>query len=118
MTIRELLALLDELTKAELTPSLAAQSARLRARLPEYDAESELTTAEDLFRELETPFYLAVVLLEHAEWLVAQNRSSEAEPLLDEARETFQRLAATPWLDRAERVAGIERQPTEQAAAH
>jgi hypothetical protein len=46
------------------------------------------------------PFYLAVTQLEHAEWLVTQDRPEEAEPLLGDARETFERLQATPWLDR------------------
>jgi hypothetical protein len=98
--IRKLLALLDALTAAELTPPLRAQQARFRARLPEYNAESELAAAEQLFREHEAPFHLAVVQAEHAAWLTAQNRSDEAEPLLAEARETFERLQATPWLDR------------------
>jgi hypothetical protein len=42
-----------------------------------------------------------VTHLEHAEWLDGQGRSEEAEPLLAEARETFERLEATPWLERA-----------------
>ena len=31
---------------------------------------------------------------------VAQGRADETEPLLDEAREIFERLGATPWLER------------------
>ena len=50
------------------------------------------------------PFYLAVTELEHAEWLVAQNRAGDADPLLIEAREIFERLDATPWRERADRV--------------
>ena len=100
--IRELLGLLDGLTAAEFGPSLRAQQARFRARLPEYDPESEFATAERLFRELEAPFHLAVVQLEHAEWLAQQGQRDEAEPLLAEARETFERLEATPWLERAD----------------
>ena len=46
------------------------------------------------------PFYLAVVQLEHAELLVASGRAEECEPLLSEAREIFERLRATPWLER------------------
>ena len=53
------------------------------------------------------PFYLAVTQLEHAEWLAAQGASDEAEPLLAEAREIFERLEAAPWLERA----GEGRQP-------
>ena len=39
--------------------------------------------------------------LEHGEWLGEQGRADEAEPLLAEAREIFERLGATPWLERA-----------------
>jgi hypothetical protein len=46
------------------------------------------------------PFYLARTELEWSEWLVAQGRSEEAEPLLAEAREIFGRLEAKPWLQR------------------
>jgi hypothetical protein len=52
------------------------------------------------FRELLVPFYLAVVRLEHAEWLTAQGGADEADQLLAEAREIFERLEATPWLER------------------
>jgi hypothetical protein len=33
--------------------------------------------------------------LEHGDWLAAQGRAEEAEPLLVEAREAFERLEAT-----------------------
>ena len=47
------------------------------------------------------PFYVAITLLEHGEWLVSQSRADEASPLFDEAREIFERLGAAPWTDRA-----------------
>jgi hypothetical protein len=50
-------------------------------------------------------FRHAVPLLEHAEWLIAQERASEARPLLDQAREAFEQLGATPWLERAAAIA-------------
>ena len=53
-----------------------------------------------MFREFGFVFYLAVTQLEHGEWLVGEGRDAEAEPLLSEARETFERLRATPWLER------------------
>jgi len=46
-----------------------------------------------------------VTELEHAEWLRDQGRADEAEPLLTEAREIFERLEAGPWLERASGVA-------------
>ena len=48
------------------------------------------------------PFYLAVTRLEHADWLATQDRTGEAQPLLSEAREIFERLEAKPWLERLE----------------
>jgi hypothetical protein len=48
-----------------------------------------------------------VVQLEHAEWLAGQGRRDEAEPLIAEARETFERLEAAPWLERATQL-GVE----------
>jgi len=107
--IRTLLGSLDGL--GVLSPSLEAQQARFRARLPEYDADAELSTAEEIFHRLEAPFYLAVVQLEHAEWLARQGRAVEAERLLAEAREVFERLEARPWLERASAPAAGARVP-------
>jgi predicted ATPase/class 3 adenylate cyclase len=112
--LRELLASLDELRPGELSTLLKALQTRFRARLAETDADVEFGTAERLFGELEMAFYVAVTQLEHAEWLTAQSRSGEAEPLLDEARETFERLRAAPWLDR---VAAAQRQEQTQIPA-
>jgi len=72
-------------------------------------AERKFRGAAALFRELSTPFYLAVVLLEHGEWLTESGRPDEAEPLLEEAREIFGRLGAAPWLERLDAVAEPER---------
>jgi tetratricopeptide (TPR) repeat protein len=108
-TVEELLAGLDELRPVERTQSLQAHQERFRARLAERAgdsarAESSLKRAGASFRELGMPFWLAVSLLELSEFLARQRRESEAQPLLDEAREIFTRLAATPWLERAERA--------------
>ena len=48
---------------------------------------------------------MAVTELEHGEWLVAQGRGDEAEQLLAEAREIFERLEAKPWLERLDTAA-------------
>ena len=58
-----------------------------------------------MFRELGSPFWLAVTLLEHGEWLVQEGRGAQAGPMLDEASDIFERLRARPWLERAEKVA-------------
>jgi hypothetical protein len=57
-----------------------------------------------LFREIGVPFWLAVTLLEHGEWLVSDGRAEDAAPLLTEARTIFERLDANPWLERIGRV--------------
>ncbi|HEY6151063.1 MAG TPA: adenylate/guanylate cyclase domain-containing protein [Gaiellaceae bacterium] len=72
-------------------------------------AEERFRAAAEILREISARFYLAVVLLEHGEWLVQSGRPEDAEPLLREARETFERLKAAPWLERMGTVAELER---------
>jgi tetratricopeptide (TPR) repeat protein len=108
----QLLVTVEELPAGLRPPFLAATAHRFRARLAGDDpgADREFSAAEAGLRELVLPFHLSVVQLEHGEWLVAQGRDDDAELLLSAARETFLRLAATPWLERAARVgaAGLE----------
>ncbi len=92
-----------------MPPFLRAQALRFRARLAALrgstqEVERGFKAAAGAFRELSTPFWLAVTLLEHAEWLSDQGRPRDAEPLFDDAQETFERLKATPWLDRVART--------------
>jgi tetratricopeptide (TPR) repeat protein len=106
----QVLGQIDSLREGELPPLLAAQAARFHARLSanrkqHERAESGFRTAMELFRRLATPFHLAVTELEHAEWLASQDRRGEVEPFLAEARETFERLQAQPWLERVDTVA-------------
>ncbi|MFI9534431.1 AAA family ATPase [Nocardia fusca] len=57
------------------------------------------------------PFERAQTRLDYGEWLRRQRRIAEARPLLSAALETFQRLGARPWIERAQaelRAAGIE----------
>ena len=116
----ELLAPLATLPPVERTHSLQAQEARLQACLAAAGGERDgveprYKRAAALFRELGTPFWLAVTLLEHGEWLVASGRGDEAAPLLGEAREIFERLRARPWLERVEWAAGARRGAPELA---
>jgi tetratricopeptide (TPR) repeat protein len=99
----EFLLTIEALPPGLRPPFLDAQAHRFRARLAATadPADAGYRTASTRFRELELPFWLAVTLLEHGEWLGEQGRSIEAEPLLAEAREIFERLGATPWLERA-----------------
>ena len=75
---------------------LDAQALRFRARLAgsAEAAIEQYEAAEKRFRELGVVFWLAVTLLEHGEL-------TGDTALLDEAREIFEGLKATPWLERA-----------------
>jgi class 3 adenylate cyclase/tetratricopeptide (TPR) repeat protein len=110
----EMLATVEELPAGLRPPFLAATAHRFRAGLAGDDpgADRQFTEAASILREVELPFHLAVVLLEHGEWLAARGRPDDAEPPLAEARETFGRLGAAPWLARAERpLSGREPEP-------
>jgi class 3 adenylate cyclase/tetratricopeptide (TPR) repeat protein len=104
----ELLTDVEHLSVGLRPPLLDAATHRYRARMAGDDpsADASFTRAAAQLRALEIPFHLAVVLLEHGEWLIAQGRPEDAEPFLVEARETFERLEATPWLERLEGVRG------------
>jgi tetratricopeptide (TPR) repeat protein len=114
--LAELVALVDAAPPAASSPVLRAEAARLSAALAARRGDVEaaaglLRTAEGLLREVETPFLLAQVLVEHAELLAADDRAGEALVLAGEAREIFAELRATPWLERAVRALA----PLEQA---
>jgi class 3 adenylate cyclase/tetratricopeptide (TPR) repeat protein len=107
--VEELLAVVQDASPGEVTPWLRAEAARLSARHAATRGEHEVVepgfaASEGILRRLELVFDLAVVELEHAEWLVEQGRPDEAEPLLAEASATFERLRATPWIERAQRL--------------
>jgi class 3 adenylate cyclase/tetratricopeptide (TPR) repeat protein len=94
--IEELLALVEDVPVGSRPPYLDAQAKRFRARL---DGDpSGYDAAAERFGELSLPFWLAVTLLEHGE--LTGDKSS-----LDEAREIFDGLKATPWLERLDAVA-------------
>ncbi|MFI1756639.1 AAA family ATPase [Streptomyces sp. NPDC020571] len=57
------------------------------------------------------PFERAQIRLDYGEWLRRQRRIAAARPLLTGALDTFRRLGARPWIERAKaelRAAGIE----------
>jgi class 3 adenylate cyclase/tetratricopeptide (TPR) repeat protein len=109
----ELLVIVEQQPAGLLPPFLAAIAHRFRARLAGDDpaADGSFTAAAAQLRALDLPFYLAVVLLEHGEWLSARGRPDDASPLLAEARETFERLGAVPWLERADAALPAGREP-------
>jgi tetratricopeptide (TPR) repeat protein len=100
----------DALGPEQTEPGVRAQTTRFRAQISA--AAGDVTRAEESFkvaaasfREYGMPFYLACTQQEHAEWLISVGRADEAEPLVAEAREVFERLRATPWLERANALA-------------
>jgi tetratricopeptide (TPR) repeat protein len=105
--VNELLAHVDELSQGLRPPLLEATAHRFRAHLAGDDpgADRHFTAAAAQLRALELPFHLAVVQLEYGEWLTARGQPDDAQPVLAEARDTFERLQAQPWLDRVEAVA-------------
>jgi hypothetical protein len=58
------------------------------------------------FVAMRRPFWAAVTRLEYARALVAQDRDSEAEGLVRQARAAFAELRAAPWLQQADALAG------------
>jgi hypothetical protein len=93
-----------QLPPARRSPIVTAQLTRYDAHLAAQAgdgeaAEQRFRHAAELLREVGAQFWLAIVLLEHAETTPA-----DAEPLLAEAREIFERLEAEPWLERLGRL--------------
>jgi len=107
--VERLLGEVGALAPGQTTPSLRAQTARFAARLAAGRGEHErvepsFEAATSGFRELAMPFALAVTQLEQAEWLSSRGRSAELVELLADAKATFERLKARPWLERVARV--------------
>jgi class 3 adenylate cyclase/tetratricopeptide (TPR) repeat protein len=103
--LEDLLALAAAFGAGESTPYWRAQASRLEARLAASRAESDVVEARFMaaagtFREIGVPFWLAVTLTEHAEWMAAAGKAEQAEPSLTEARDIFERLGAAPWVER------------------
>jgi tetratricopeptide (TPR) repeat protein len=105
-----LVGIVESLKPGELTPFLRANGRRFRASIDirrgsTAGVDERFRAAALEFRELGIPFWLAMTLLEHAEWLTREGRTTDAAPVLAEAREIFERLGARPWMERAERLA-------------
>jgi class 3 adenylate cyclase/tetratricopeptide (TPR) repeat protein len=107
--VERLLQTVEDPRPGRVPQLIRAQALRFRARAAAAagdgdEAERLFRGAAGLFRELATPFPMAATRLEHGEWLTAHGRGDEADEALAEAAEVFARLAATPWLERVERV--------------
>jgi tetratricopeptide (TPR) repeat protein len=103
----ELVSSVEGWRPGETSPFMQGMVMRFRARLAPAGPEADglFRSAAGLFREIGAPFYQACILLEHAEWLMANGRTDDAAPLISEARETFERLKANPWLERLDAAA-------------
>jgi class 3 adenylate cyclase/tetratricopeptide (TPR) repeat protein len=93
--VKELLAWVEQVPPSGQSPYLEAQRLRFRARLA--GDPVGLASAAAGFRSLGVPFWEAVAQLEQGELL----GGDEAARLIAEARATFERLEALPWLERA-----------------
>jgi tetratricopeptide (TPR) repeat protein len=105
--LEELLVLIRSDAVARRTRFHRAHVARVEARSggrPDDEVDRLFTSSVDTFRDIGFPFWKAVVLLEHGEWLDRNGRGPEAGPRVAEARSIFEGLQAKPWVDRAERV--------------
>jgi len=107
--VTQLLKWSEQLSPSARPGFVEAQSVRFASRFAarQGDAtavEPGFARAAVMFRELSMPFYLAITQLEHGEWLTAQARANDAQPLLEEAHETFARLGAKPYLKRTEQA--------------
>lgn len=113
VTLAELVSFVDGLRPGERPPYLEGQGARFRAYLAgsrgdREAAERAFVEAEGVFTRIRTPFRLAVVQLEHAEWLAALGEALTAQQLAADAAATFARLQADPWIERARRIVVAE----------
>ena len=106
--LEDLLALIRSDAVARRTRFHQAHVARVEARSgakPDDEVDRLFTSSVDTFRVIGFPFWTAVTLLEQGEWLDARGgRSSEAAPLVTEARSIFEGLQAKPWIDRVDRI--------------
>lgn len=107
----EVLHEIESLSPGDSSASLQALAGRFRARLSPNPHDEDFAFAIDTFRELGMQFYLAVTLVDYAEALADHGRPERATAYFHEAREIFERLGATPWIERVRRA--DERSPAE-----
>jgi plasmid stabilization system protein ParE len=100
--------LLDQQPRGHIPPVLRAESQRIRARLHAAQADPSAADAFDAatqgFRQLGSPYHLAVGLLDQAEYLTATDDPQTAQQLAAEAEGIAERLGAQPLLKRVRRL--------------
>ena len=96
------LELLEQLVRADHPVYLRAQLGRCRALVAEgEDADPLFEAALELHAGSQTPFQRARTELAYGERLRRRNIRAESRKHLRAALETFERLGAKPWIDRA-----------------
>jgi class 3 adenylate cyclase/tetratricopeptide (TPR) repeat protein len=110
--VDRLLAWVDGHPDGHLHPLIRADRLRVRARLlaarDDPGASEMFTTAIDALRRLESPYHLAVGLVDHAQWLAASPDDAAAKRLTAEAHAIAEQLGARPLLIRIAAVsAGV-----------
>jgi hypothetical protein len=107
--VEELIETVASARPGQITPWLRAQLDRLTARADDLrgdqgSVDAGFRAAENGFRELSALFDLAVALSEHAEWLAGQGQLEKVEAPRIEARQIWERLGASLWLERLDRL--------------
>jgi DNA-binding CsgD family transcriptional regulator len=97
--VRDSLALFERWTALSGETWAAALVARCHGLLG--DSEQDFRRALDLHKQAPQPYEQARTQLAYGEWLRRRRRKAEARPHLREAQESFDRLGARPWADRA-----------------
>jgi DNA-binding CsgD family transcriptional regulator len=100
----ELVAWYEEWAAATDQPVAEANLRRSQALFRDDAAEEHYTAALRLYEQVgpdQRPFDRARTQLLYGEWLRRARRRTEARPQLASALETFERLGAIPWADRA-----------------
>ncbi|MFL6238988.1 MAG: adenylate/guanylate cyclase domain-containing protein [Actinomycetes bacterium] len=102
----EITSVITDLPPGLVPPYYKAMACRARARIAAGLGDTavvgaEFAAAEDMFGELGYVYWQARTQLEHAQWLAGQGRAAEAAPYAEAAIETFTRLQATAWVNKA-----------------
>jgi hypothetical protein len=98
--LRQLVAAAEAAPRTGMSLVARQRLQLVRLAILDGDPAPEFTATVDAMRQIGEPYWLATALLEHAEWLTASDRPDEAAPLLAEAHVVFERLRATPRLER------------------
>ena len=97
--VRAILGRIEAMPQGIQTPVLRGHALRFRARMGD-EPDDRYRAAAALFREYGLVLIAARTQLDHAEWLLHEDRADEAEALLAEARAVFEKRGVRPWLER------------------